>query len=192
MFEKEPEHLATCVRSTGLNQGFRPPTHAPFRVQPMSNNNHRAIRIRLCTIDDLPTLQEAMRNCCAKRVCSRSQPSPLDRYQMRDVDPRGGRRCCDQRLIASANGHWLCVVRCKRRSASGLELNARCRRNCRPNWQRFRSVGIQKMILTRISSVPVDQSRRRRPRGSRQANRFWFHRLDGRYPPDTPHPAFCP
>jgi hypothetical protein len=131
-------------------------------------------------------------NCCAKRVCSRSQPSPLDRYQMRDVDPRGGRRCCDQRLIASANGHWLCVVRCKRRSASGLELNARCRRNCRPNWQRFRSVGIQKMILTRISSVPVDQSRRRRPRGSRQANRFWFHRLDGRYPPDTPHPAFCP
>ena len=92
MFEKEPEHLATCVRSTGLNQGFRPPTHAPFRVQPMSNNNHRAIRIRLCTIDDLPTLQEAMRNCCAKRVCSRSQPSPLDRYQMRDVDPRGGRR----------------------------------------------------------------------------------------------------
>ena len=55
MFEKEPEHLATCVRSTGLNQGFRPPTHAPFRVQPMSNNNHRAIRIRL-----LPTLQEAM------------------------------------------------------------------------------------------------------------------------------------
>jgi hypothetical protein len=26
----------------------------------MSNNNHRAIRIRLCTIDDLPTLQEAM------------------------------------------------------------------------------------------------------------------------------------
>jgi hypothetical protein len=60
MFEKEPEHLATCVRSTGLNQGFRPPTHAPFRVQPMSNNNHRAIRIRLCTIDDLPMLQEAM------------------------------------------------------------------------------------------------------------------------------------
>ena len=68
---------------------------APMRVskncmyKPMSNNNHRAIRIRLCTIDDLPTLQEAMRNCCAKRVCSRSQPSPLDRYQMRDVDPRG-------------------------------------------------------------------------------------------------------
>ena len=113
-------------------------------------------------------------------VCARSQPPPLDKYQMA-LACAGGHKCFDQHPTSSirANGRRLCVARCKWRLANSFEMNTSCRRNSRPNRQRASSARIKNTIPTATSSVRVDR-RSGQSRGVQKAGDSEIYRLNQR------------
>ena len=89
MFEKEPEHLATRGGPRGSIRVSARPRMPRSVYNPCQTTT---IARSASAFALLMTCQRCRKPCNwgANGVCSRSQPSPLDRYQMRDVDPRGG------------------------------------------------------------------------------------------------------